>query len=92
MYASRVFGEQVFVCAGGDMVKLSWCCGCVHGASGRCSGVSRFCSSSQCLVTIDMTSCGLVCNSLVVGCVRVVTLGWSRALGFMPAFIFRSSW
>ena len=46
MYASRVFGEQVFVYAGGDMMKLSGCCGCVHGASGRCSGVARFCSSS----------------------------------------------
>ena len=41
-YASRVFGEQVFVCAGGDMVKLSGCCGCVHGAAGKCSWVARF--------------------------------------------------
>ena len=34
--------EGVCVCAGGDMVKLSWFCGCVHGASGRCSGDARF--------------------------------------------------
>jgi hypothetical protein len=83
---------QVYVCAGGVMVNLSGCCGCVHGASGRCSGVALFCSSSQCLVTIDMTSCGVVCNSFVVGCMRAVTLGWSRALGFMPVFIFRLLW
>ncbi len=43
-------------------------------------------------VRSDMTSCGVVCNSLVVGCVRAVTLGWSRALGFIPAFIFRLLW
>ena len=42
MYASRIFGGQMCVCAGGEMVKLSGCCGCVHGASGRCSGVARF--------------------------------------------------
>ena len=88
MYVSRVFGEQGFVCAGGNMVKLPEFCGCIHGAFGRCSGVARFCSSSQCLVTIDMTSCGVICSSFVLGCVRAVTLGWSRALGFMPAFIF----
>ena len=35
MYVSRVFEERGFVCAGGDMVKLSGFCGCVHGASGR---------------------------------------------------------
>ena len=40
-------------------------------------------------MTIDMTYCGVVYNSLVLGCVRAVTLGWSRAIGFMPAFIFR---
>ena len=46
MYTSRVFGGQMCVCAGGEMVKLSGCCACVHGASGRCSEVARFCSSS----------------------------------------------
>jgi len=34
------------MCAGGDIVKLFGFCGFVHGASGRCSGVARFCSSS----------------------------------------------
>ena len=42
MYVSRVFGERVFVCVGSDMVKLSGCCGCVHGVAGKCSGVARF--------------------------------------------------
>ena len=42
IYSSRDFGVLVLVCAGGDMVKLSGCCGCVHGASGRCSGVALF--------------------------------------------------
>ena len=46
MYVSRVFGEQGFVCAGGNIVKLSGFCGCFHGAFGRCSGVARFGSSS----------------------------------------------
>ena len=46
MYVSRVIGERVFVYVGGDMVKLSGCCSCVHGAAGKCSGVARFCSSS----------------------------------------------
>ena len=46
IYASRDFGVHSFVCASGDMVKLSGCCGCVHGASGSCSGVALFCSSS----------------------------------------------
>jgi len=56
------------------------------------SGVARFCSSSQCFVTMDMPSCGVVCGSFVLGCVRAVTLGWSRTLGFISAFILRLLW
>ena len=55
-------------------------------------GLLVFCYSSLYLVTIDMTSCGVVYNSLVLECVRAVTLGWSRDLGFMPEFIFRLLW
>ena len=92
MYVSRVSGERGFVCAGGDMVNLSGFCGCVHGASGRYSGVARFCLSSLCSVTMDMTSCGVVCSSFVLGCVRVFTLDWSRALESIPAFILSLLW
>ena len=46
MYVSRVFDEQGFVYAGGDIAKESGFCGCVRGASGRCYGVARFCSNS----------------------------------------------
>ena len=60
------------------MVKLSGFCGCVHGAFGRCFGVARFCSSSECLVTIDMPFCEVVCSSFVLGFMRAVTLGWSQ--------------
>ena len=89
---SRVSSERGSVCAGGVMVKLSGFCGCVHEASSRCSGIARFCLSSQCLVTIDMTSCEVVCSSFLLRFVRTVTLDWSQALGFIPAFIFRLLW
>ncbi len=42
MYVSRVSGGRGFVCAGGVMMQLFGCRGCVHGASSRCSGVAFF--------------------------------------------------
>jgi hypothetical protein len=71
------------------MMELSGLGGCVHGASGRCSGVDLFCSLSKRVVTIGMTSCGFDCSIFVFGFVKVVTLSWSLALVCNPAFTFR---
>ena len=45
MHVSRVGeGCGVVSCVGGVTSKLSGFCGCVHGASGRWSGVALSCS------------------------------------------------
>ncbi len=47
MYVSRVSSGCGVGCAAGSLtVKLSGGCGCVHGTSGRCSGVALCCSFS----------------------------------------------
>jgi len=66
--------------------------GCVHGASGRCSGVALCCFFSKCEVTMSINSFGVVCICFVVGFVRDVTLDWSLALGTSPACILRLLW
>ena len=93
MWLSRVSFDWVVVCdVGGNIVKLSGWWGSSHGAVGRWSGVAFVCSRAKCDVTSWMTSSGCVCVCLVVGFVRVVTLGWSLALGTKPAFILRLLW
>ena len=93
MCLSRVSAGYGFVCGYACvMVKLSVLCGCVHGASGRCSGIALFCPLSKYVVTIDMISCGFVCSIFVFEFVRVVTLDWSLALGIIPVFTFRLLW
>ena len=42
IYVTRVSGGRGFVCASAAMMKLSGNRGCVHGASGRYSGVALF--------------------------------------------------
>ena len=53
-----------------------------------CSGVALFRPLLKFVVPIDMTSCWFVCSMFVFGFVKAVTLGWSLALGFIPAFTF----
>jgi hypothetical protein len=72
--------------------KLSVFCGCVHGACGRWSGIALCCSFVKCVVTMAMTSCGVLCIMLIDGCLSVVTLDWSLARGSSPALIVRLLW
>ncbi len=64
-----------------------------QGGVGRVSGVVRECSRSKC-VCIVATIVGGGCDviSFVVGSRMVASLGWSLALGWRPAEVFRLAW
>ena len=72
---------------GGVTLNLFGFYGTVHKACGRRSSVALCRSFMWCVDTMSMTSCGVLCVVLVIGCLSVVTLGWSLERGNRPALI-----
>ncbi len=72
---------------------IVWVGGVLPGEGGnRVSGVVRECLSSLCDWTVSKMACDWDDISFVFGSRLVARLGWSLALGWRPAEVFRFAW